>query len=203
MLKVGLTGGIGSGKSTVSRLFEQHNIPVIDTDLIARELVSDPDVLQQLVSLFGDVVIDRNGQLDRPALAQIVFNRPEERQKLEALLHPLIREQVNASLKKLALSSPAPYAIIVVPLLLESGFQTLVDRILVVDADEANRIARIKQRDDRSLNEIRSIMASQASDQERRLAADDIIENNSNINNLREQVDRLHRQYLLLSAEID
>lgn len=201
MLKIGLTGGIGSGKTAVSDLFEKLGIPVIDTDLIARELVNNnPEMLSKLIETFGHDIIDEQGRLDRKNLGKIVFNNHQQREKLEKLLHPIIRKEVSNRLEKLTAQAVSPYVIIVVPLLLETGFGALVDRVLVVLADSDNRIERIQERDGRSLDEIHSIINSQASDEIRQDAADDIIENNSNINNLDKQVKKLHKLYLALST---
>ena len=201
MLKIGLTGGIGSGKTAVSDLFGKLGAAVIDTDRIARDLVNNnPVILNRLITTFGPDIIDEQGRLNRKQLGKLVFNDPRQRKKLEALLHPEIRKEVVKRLEQLSREARTAYVIIVVPLLLETDFRTLVDRVLVVLADSEKRISRIQARDGRSLDEIRSIIASQASDDQRRNAADDIIENNSNINDLEKQVEKLHERYLGLSA---
>ena len=201
MLKIGLTGGIGSGKTAVSDLFGKLGAAVIDTDRIARDLVNNnPVILNRLITTFGPDIIDEQGRLNRKQLGKLVFNDPRQRKKLEALLHPEIRKEVVKRLEQLSREARTAYVIIVVPLLLETDFRTLVDRVLVVLADSEKRISRIQARDGRSLDEIRSIIASQASDDQRRNAADDIIENNSNINDLEKQVEKLHERYLSLSA---
>lgn len=204
MLKVGLTGGIGSGKTSVSDRFENLGVPVIDTDLIAHQLVNNnPEVLQEIVNIFGQDVLSLNGRLNRKKLAQIIFNVKENKQQLENILHPKIQVDVTSQLQDLTLKkNPPGYAIIVVPLLIEANYDDLVDRILVVITDEKKRIERVQQRDHRSMSEIRSIIDNQANDEKRLKKADDIIENNSNIRNLDLQVEKLHKKYMRLSAAI-
>jgi dephospho-CoA kinase len=193
MLTVGLTGGIGSGKSTVAALFAAHGVPVIDTDVISRKVADEPAIIAAVRDAFGDEVIGADGQLDRRQLAYRVFGSPIDRARLEQLLHPRIREQV--AIEREAYRD-RPYVIIAVPLLLETDFHTLVDRILVVDAGDALRIARVQARDGRDERAIRAIMASQIGRDERLARADDIIDNNGDSAALGAQVDALHRQYL-------
>lgn len=203
MLKVGLTGGIGSGKTSVSDLFANHGVPVIDTDLIAHDLVNNnPNVLQEISDTFGADVLQLNGELNRKKLAHIVFNDKENKQLLEKILHPKIEKEVNLQLQRLLCEQDPPdYAIIVIPLLIEAGYHGLIDRILAVIADEEIRTERVQQRDDRSMNEIRAIISNQVDDEKRIAEADDIIENNSNIKALQKQVENLHNKYMRLSAE--
>ena len=202
MLTVGLTGGIGSGKTTVSNLFESLGIAVIDTDLIARELVnSNSSVLNEIIGIFGQTILDHNGTLDRKKLAQIVFNKKEEKQQLENILHPRIRTEVNNRIHTFKSSTiPPQYVIVVIPLLFETGFRDLIDRILVVCSDEKIRIERVKQRDNRKVDEIRSIISSQVTDERRISEADDIIENDNNFKELESQVLQLHKKYTDLSS---
>jgi dephospho-CoA kinase len=201
MLRVGLTGGIGSGKTSVSDLFANLGIPIIDTDVIARDLVNnDNKVLKEISDTFNDDIVRANGELDRQRLASIVFNSKKNKKLLENILHPRIKTEVNNQLQRLASSqNPPDYVIIVVPLLIESNYFDLTDRILVVAADEEIRIERVKQRDNRNVSEIRAIINNQASDAERLKKADDTIENNRNIKFLDSQVAELHKKYLLLS----
>jgi dephospho-CoA kinase len=204
MLRVGLTGGIGSGKTSVSDIFETIGVPVIDTDIIAHHLVNnDQNVLQEIVNAFSNDVLSLNGQLNRKKLAQIVFNVKQNKQQLENILHPKIKNEVIEKIQVLA-SRPNPpaYAIIVVPLLIEVNYGDIIDRTLVVIADENKRVERIQQRDNRSLSEIRSIIANQVNDEKRLQKADDVIENNSNIENLESQSMELHKKYTLLSTAI-
>ncbi len=202
MLRVGLTGGIGSGKTSVSDLFKKLGVPVIDTDIIAHELVNNnPEVLQEITDAFGQDMLNLDGKLNRKKLAQIVFKVKENKQRLENILHPKIQVKVLNQLHNLATKTkPAEYAIIVVPLLIEANYSNFIDRILVVMADEAKRIERVQQRDNRSVNEIRSIINNQIDDEKRQQEADDIIENNNDINSLRIQVKKLHTKYKHLAA---
>lgn len=202
MLRVGLTGGIGSGKTAVSDLFKKLGVPVIDTDIIARELVdNDAEVLQEITDAFGQDMLNLNGSLNRKKLAQLVFKVKQNKQRLEQILHPKIQREVIEQLQALAEKPEQPaYTIIVVPLLIEADYHALIDRVLVVMSDEQTRIERIRQRDKRSLNEIKSIIDNQVDDQKRQQAADDIIENDSDLKNLAIQVEDLHKKYQQLAA---
>lgn len=201
MLTIGLTGGIGSGKTSVSDLFQNLGVPVIDTDVIARELVdNDPDVLKQVADTFGHEIIKRDGCLDRKKLAQTVFHHKENKQKLEEILHPRIRLQVQHRILELASDTTPPlYAIISIPLLIETNFRDHIDRILVVMADEQARIERVRQRDDRDVDEIEAIISHQVSDEQRQNQADDIITNNGNLEELEYKVKQLHKTYIQLA----
>jgi dephospho-CoA kinase len=197
MLRIGLTGGIGSGKSTVCRLFAALGIPVIDSDLITHELVvPGEEALEQLAAAFGPDILDGEGALDRAALRERVFRDEAMRKRLEAILHPLIRKQLHNRLAAL----DAPYVIIAIPLLLEKGWQAEVDRILVVDADEAAQIERTVMRDGVSREMVQRIMQAQVSRAERVEAADDIIYNNEKRDALKARVDELHQQYLKIAT---
>ena len=200
MLKVGLTGGIGSGKTSVSRVFEKLGIPVIDTDVIAHDLVNNNgSILKQITDTFGTDLLTLNGELNRKKLARLVFNKKENKQSLENILHPRIKSEVLHQIERLnSGQNPPAYAIIVIPLLIESDYHDIIDRILVVIADEAIRIARVQKRDNRSLSEIRAIINNQVDDSTRLGEADDIIENNSNINMIDKQVKDLHEKFLHL-----
>lgn len=202
MLKVGLTGGIGSGKTAVSDLFEKLGVPVIDTDIIARELVdNNTEVLREITDAFGRDMLNLDGSLNRKKLAQLVFKVKQNKQRLEQILHPKIQREVSEQLQALAAKPEAPaYAIIVVPLLIEAHYHALIDRVLVVMSDEQTRIERVRQRDKRRLNEIQSIIDNQVDDQKRQQAADDIIENNSDHKNLAIQVEALHKKYKQLAT---
>ena len=176
MLVIGLTGGIGSGKTAVSSLFNKLGVPVIDTDIIARELVNnDPVVLKEITVNFGRNVLDDDGTLNRKRLAQIVFHNAQDKKRLENILHPRIRNETADRIKSYKSENrPPDYVIVVIPLLLETGFKDLVDRILVVVSDEKTRIKRIEHRDNRNTDEIRAIINSQVSDETRLNEADDI-----------------------------
>lgn len=195
MLRVGLTGGIGSGKSTVAALFARHGAPIVDTDEIAHELLAPGQTAHAgIVAAFGREILDTHGNIDRAQLRHRVFAEPAERKRLEAILHPRIRAETVRRLEGLR----APYCLVVVPLLIEAGFTDLVDRVLVVDADDTLRIQRTKTRSGLGEAEIRRIMASQASRQERLQKADDVITNNSDLAHLEREVARLHGVYSAL-----
>lgn len=197
MLRVGLTGGIGSGKTTVTSLFAARGVAIIDTDHIARDIVGPGSaLLEQLKQLFGAEVIAADGALDRNRLRQIVFNAPRKREQLEELMHPLIRTR---TLEQIALAN-SPYCIIVVPLLLEKGWQSLVERILVVDTPQEMQLARTQRRDGLSPEEVHAIMATQISREKRLAAADDIIVNDADMAKLVPQVEQLHHKYLQLAT---
>lgn len=201
MLKIGLTGGIGSGKTTVSNIFKNKGIPVIDTDVIAHELTNTERVLNEIITTFGETLLNSDGTLNRKQLAQRVFKSPEDRLKLEAILHPKIQHAIDEKIHRLEKRSPIPrYVIIVIPLLIETDFSKFIERVLVVMADEKDRINRILQRDDRDLDEIRSIISTQATDQQRIDMADDIIKNDHDINDLEIQTQDLHEKYLSLTS---
>jgi len=197
MLIIGLTGGIGSGKTTVSNLFKNLGVQIIDTDVIARELVdNDLSVLAEITDAFGKTILDKNGLLDRNKLAKIVFNQKQKKQQLEKILHPKIRIEVEKAIKvcREKLNRPR-YIIVVIPLLFETNFHQLIDKILVVVANEENKIKRIIQRDGRSPEDILSIIKSQVSDSKRISEADDIIENNCDIKELEGKIQELHHKF--------
>ena len=197
MLKVGLTGGIGSGKSTVSGLFADFRIPIIDADLIARQLVEPGQpALARIRSVFGQRVINPDGSLNRSALRTIVFTDDKLKKKLESILHPLICKRIQAEAGKLN----APYCILSIPLLFETGMTHLVDRILVVDCPIETQFARVKHRDRLDDETIRAIIASQVSREFRLTRADDLIDNSQANSQLAQQVKKLHNLYLSLSA---
>ncbi|MBI1195520.1 MAG: dephospho-CoA kinase [Gammaproteobacteria bacterium] len=196
MLIVGLTGGIGSGKSTVSRMFVAHGIPVIDADVISHNLTGPGGAaLDRIRAIFGDEVITDEGALNRAVVRERVFERPELRRKLEGILHPLVRREM---LRKVSATKGA-YCILAVPLLIESNMTDLVDRILVVDADVSARIQRIKGRSGLDETTIRRIMSAQIDDATRRARADDIIRNDDDLEQLQTEVAALHRRYLELA----
>ena len=193
MLRVGLTGGIGSGKSTVANIFrDTFSIDVIDADIIAHELTqAEKPAVKDIVERFGDDVLQNNGQLDRKKLRQRVFENPEERSKLEAILHPQIRAEIDSQTNDVH----SKYCIIAIPLLIESGMQDLVDRILVVDCAEEHQIARASQRDGNKRIDVEKIVAAQLPRQERLSYAHDIIDNSGNIAALEQKVSDLHKLY--------
>jgi len=197
MLRVGLTGGIGSGKTTVAQSFAAHGVPVIDTDDLARELVRPGEAAHmEIARHFGDAVLDASGALDRTAMRDLVFSDPQKRDELEAILHPRIREAVRTWLAGIK----APYAIIAVPLLIETGFDDLTDRILVVDCDETQQLRRAAARSGLTEENVRRVMATQATRQKRLARADDVIDNSGDLAHLGKRVSDLHERYLALSG---
>ena len=198
MLTIGLTGGIGSGKSEVAGMFNQLGVPVIDADVIAHQLVEPgTEALSEITAAFGETILSSEGTLDRVKLAGIVFNKPDMKQQLETIIHPRVREQIKAYKDA---HKNEPYIIVVIPLLLESGQRDLVDRVLVVNAAETVRIQRVQSRDGRREEQIRSIMRNQADDAQRRAAADDNIDNSGSLDDLMISVRKLHQQYISLAA---
>ena len=191
---VGLTGGIGSGKSAAADEFEKLGASIVDTDVIAHELTArNGPALQGIKELFGERAIGPDGAMDRKRMRDHVFARPEEKKKLEGLLHPLIRQE---SLRRIA-AAPGPYVVHVVPLLIESpDYRSRVDRVLVVDAPEEVRVARVQARSGLAPDEVRAIMRTQASGAQRLAAADDVIDNAGDRDALRKQVAALHQKYL-------
>ncbi len=196
-LRIGLTGGIASGKSTVAQRFAELGIPVVDADVAAREVVArGTPGLAGVVERFGPSILAENGDLDRRALRQLIFKDPGSRQDLEAILHPLIREAMERS----AEAAAGPYMVMVIPLLVESGSRGRLDRILVVDVDEAAQLRRVQARDGGSFDQARAILASQVSRAARLAAADEVLLNDGTVTDLRQEVDRLHEKYLRLSV---
>ncbi|PCJ85319.1 MAG: dephospho-CoA kinase [Thiotrichaceae bacterium] len=199
MLKIGLTGGIGSGKTAVSNIFEELGIDIIDTDVISRNLINqDKSTLKAVLETFGKGILTSDHSIDRKKLANTVFSDNDKKQLLEDILHPKIRDEVNKQILSLSQSSAPDYIIVVIPLLLETGFNNIIDRVLVVLADEDRRIDRVLQRDKRKRDEIRSIMTHQVDDKQRLEAADDIIDNNSDLKHLQSQVRQLDKEYRLI-----
>ena len=197
-LVVGLTGGIGSGKSTVSAIFESLGIPVIDADNLAHQLVEPGQpALEEIRNTFGEGCIMPDGRLDRAFIRQRVFSNGSEKQKLEAILHPRIRNRILAWIAAM----DSPYCIVVIPLLLEAGQTDLVVRILVVDTIENEQLKRVAARDRLTHNAILAIMDTQADRETRLAAADDIIENCSDMASLQSQVEALHSYYLEISHD--
>lgn len=196
MLRIGLTGGIGSGKSTVADLFAERGAAIIDCDEIAHTLTTNGGpIVEQIVTRFGADVRGTGQTIDRAALRERVFADADMRAALEAILHP----PIIAELDRRCRCANAAYAVLVVPLLIEKRLMHLCDRILVVHADAAIRRRRVMERDDLDPDIVDRIMASQASDAERLALADDVITNETTLTALREQVDAVHRHYLELA----
>ncbi len=192
---LGLTGGIGSGKTAVADQFSGLGVHVVDADQAARWVVeSGRPALQQIVEHFGEDVLLQSGELDRATLRQRIFDDPAERQWLEKLLHPLIRAEVA---QQLALADSS-YAIMVSPLLIESGQSRQVGRVLVVDVPESLQIARTTARDQASEEQVRAILSAQVQREERLKHADDVLVNDRDLSWLGVEVERLHRFYLTL-----
>lgn len=197
MLKIGLTGGIGSGKSTLAELFAAKGIPVLDADLIARDLVEPGQPCLEAITLrFGKELL-KDGRLDRKRLREIVFAEPEQRRWLESLLHPMVYAEMQARIEKLS----APYCLLVIPLLLETGRRGFVDRLLVVDCPVEIQRRRVQLRDGCGAEEIERLLSSQISREERLAAADDIVENAGSAAELPGRVEQLHRRYLWLGRD--
>jgi len=191
---VGLTGGIGSGKSAVAQLFASRGVAVVDTDAIAHQLTAAGGAaIGAIRQAFGQGMIGPDGSLDRTAMRRLAFSDPAARGTLESILHPLIRRESDARVEHAA----SAYVVLVVPLLVESGMdRRRYQRVLVVDAPEAVQIARVASRSGLEPSEIRAIMAAQAPRAERLSRADDVIDNSGPIGSLDAQVDRLHASYL-------
>ena len=198
MLRIGLTGGIGSGKSTVAALFAARGIPVIDADAIAHQLTSPGmAATARILQTFGPDIGNADGGMDRQRLARRIFTDRKERERLEAILHPLIRAEMLRQQETL----DAPYCLLVIPLLYEAGQADMVDRVLVVDVNEGTQSARVAARDKRSEAEIRAILSAQAYPAQRLRMADDRITNNGSLDELQSQVEVLHRHYLALASD--
>ena len=194
-LRIGLTGGIASGKTTVANMFAELGAPVVDTDEIAREVVAPgAAALEEIRATFGDGVFDADGSLDRAAMRALVFSDAERRAALEAVLHPKIRAQAMQQVQAIA----DRYVIVVVPLLAESPLQDEMNRILVVDCSEEAQLARLMDRDAEDEAQARRMMAAQASREERLAIADDVIVNEGDLAETRRQVEELHFRYLAL-----
>ena len=197
---VGLTGGIGSGKSAAAACFAAQGIAVVDTDAIAHELTAAGGAaMPALLAEFGPEVAAPDGALDRARMRRLVFAEPAARGRLEAILHPLIRELSAARCR----DAVSPYVILAVPLLVETGaYRDRCQRIVVVDGPESLQISRVMARNGLSEAEIRAIMAAQASRDQRLAVADDVLNNDGDLHHLESQVADLHRKYLRLSSQI-
>ncbi len=199
---VGLTGGIGSGKSTVADVFASLGARIVDTDLISRQLTqAGGAAIPAIRAAFGATLIDADGSLDRGSMRELVFGNPAEKKRLEAILHPLIFEQTQ----KLAASpTDAPYTLIVVPLLFESGrYAGWLQRVITVDCPEETQVTRTALRSNLDETAVRAIMAQQLSRAARRKLADEIIDNNGSLDDLKMQIVGIHRRLSALAAESD
>jgi dephospho-CoA kinase len=195
--RVGLTGGIASGKSTAARFFGALGVPILDSDQIARDVVEPGQPpLERLVERFGPKILTADGHLDRPALREIVFSDPKARADLEALTHPAI----GAAMEARSAAAGGPYQILVIPLLVEKNLAAHVDRVLVVDCDEGLQIRRLRDRDGSTPQQVQAILKAQAPRAARLKAADDVIHNDSGLSAVRDQVATLHARYLELAG---
>jgi dephospho-CoA kinase len=198
MLKVGLTGGIGCGKSTVAKIFADLHVPVLDADEIAHRLVEKGQpTLAQIQQVFGKAILNSDGSLNRKKLREQVFSDLKQKQKLESILHPLIYKTLQAELEQLI---AVPYCIISIPLLFETDMAHLVDRILVIDCPVETQIDRVKVRDNLTIERIQSIIDSQVPRTFRKAKADDLIDNSVTDYRLAERIKKLHNLYLSISA---
>ncbi len=196
MLKIGLTGGIGSGKSTVTQIFSELKAPIIDADIIAHELVGPgKPALKAIVDHFGQQILTNQNALNRKKLKEIIFSNPEQKKQLEQILHPLVFAEMESQIKQLS----GPYCILSIPLLLETQMEDFVDRILVIDCPVEFQLERVKNRDQLSEDRIKAIIASQATKEQRLQAAEDVIDNSTDAQALAEQVKKLHNLYLSLA----
>ncbi len=198
--RVGLTGGIASGKSTAAKFFGALGVPILDSDQIARDVVEPGQPpLERLVERFGPGILTADGHLDRPALRNIVFSDPRARADLESLTHPAI----GAALEARSATAGGPYQILVIPLLVEKGLSAHVDRVLVVDCDEALQIRRLTQRDGSTPEQAQAILNAQAGRATRLKVANDVIVNDADMSAVQKQVAALHARYLELASQPD
>lgn len=195
-LLIALTGGIASGKSAVASIFSRLGVPVIDTDVIAREIVAPGSpALERIIAEFGPGILDSEGRLDRAKMRERVFSNPSERQRLEAITHPAIRDE----LRRQADAAGGPYQVHVIPLLVEKGRADDYDRVLVVDCPEEEQLKRLMSRDRTSAQQAHQILEAQASREDRLAAADDVIVNTGTLAELEGFVKRLHQNYLRIA----
>lgn len=197
---IGLTGGIGSGKSTVAGIFGEMGVAIIDCDAISHQLTQPGGAaIPAIRAAFGDFCINEDGALDRVQMRRCIFSDPAAKKRLEAILHPMIRERVNAQIET---SVAAPYVLLVVPLLFETqGYRDIIRRTLTVDCSPENQVMRTVQRSGLAEEEVRAIMAQQISRVDRLKRADDIIGNDGDLAALRKRAESLHRRYMVISTE--
>ncbi|MEZ9188821.1 dephospho-CoA kinase [Vibrio sp. 10N.286.52.F8] len=195
---IGLSGGIASGKTTVANLFNEHfNIDIVDADIVAREVVELGSVgLKQITEHFGESILLDDGTLNRSRLRELIFSDPKEKQWLNDLLHPMIRDKIDSDLSKIT----SPYGLLVAPLLVENQMQGMADRVLIVDVPAEVQIERTMSRDNVSREQVASILKSQASREQRLAVADDVIKNHTKNQELLPQITDLHQKYLAISA---
>jgi len=197
MLKIGLTGGIASGKSTLCQLFSNHDVPIIDADIIARDLVKPGQIaLDEIIHCFGQEIIQADGTLNRPSLRKLIFSDAKAKAQLETILHPKISQQLQQ--RSDALNSP--YCILAIPLLIESKLQDSIDRILVIDLSPELQLERLCQRDNISISDAQLMINSQCSQEQRLSFADDIINNNHSFADLKKIIFNLNQKYRKLAV---
>lgn len=195
---IGLTGGIGSGKTTAAHFFQELNVPIIDADHLAREVTkTNTPAYQQILEHFGAIVLNPDNTLNRKQLREIIFSNLAEKVWLETLLHPLIRNEMRKQIKQVT----TPYCICVIPLLAEASGIEFLDRILVIESLREMQIARTQQRDNNTVELVENILQTQASTEHRRRIAHDIIVNDNDLDDLRQKVQLLHEKYLQMSNE--
>jgi dephospho-CoA kinase len=199
-LIIGLTGGIGSGKTTITNYFEALGIDIIDADIIAREVVAvNSPALKSIAQHFGDDYIHEDGQLNRALLRSRIFSNEVDKHWLNSLLHPLIRNNIIKQTEE----AKSPYCLLVAPLLIENNLLSLVSRVLVVDVNESTQIVRTMTRDNSSLQEVKAILASQTNQAKRLAVADDVINNDmTNLEEIQRIVISLHKKYLALTKMV-
>lgn len=196
---IGLTGGIASGKTTVADLFQEHfNIEIVDADIVAREVVAlGSDGLRQIAEHFGETILLEDGTLNRAKLREQIFSNPEDKTWLNALLHPMIRQKIEEGLTNIR----SPYGLLVAPLLIENQMQGMADRVLIVDVPTEVQIERTMSRDNVSEEQVKAILKSQASREQRLAVADDVIKNHTKNQDLLPQITDLHQKYLAISTQ--
>ncbi|MCG9631446.1 dephospho-CoA kinase [Vibrio sp. Isolate30] len=196
---IGLTGGIASGKTTVADLFQEHfNIDIVDADIVAREVVAvGSDGLRQIAEQFGEAILLEDGTLNRAKLREQIFSNPEDKAWLNALLHPMIRNKIEEGLTNIR----SPYGLLVAPLLIENQMQGMADRVLIVDVPTEVQIQRTMNRDNVSEEQVKAILKSQASREQRLAIADDVIKNHTKNQDLLPQITDLHQKYLAISTQ--
>ncbi|MEZ8573215.1 dephospho-CoA kinase [Vibrio splendidus] len=195
---IGLSGGIASGKTTVANLFNEHfNIDIVDADIVAREVVAvGSDGLKQITDRFSETILLEDGSLNRSKLRELIFSDPTEKQWINDLLHPMIRNKIDSDLSKVT----SPYGLLVAPLLVENQMQSMADRVLIVDVPTEVQIERTMSRDNVSREQVASILKSQASREQRLAVADDVIKNHTKNQELLPQITDLHQKYLAIST---
>ncbi len=195
MFTIGLTGGVGSGKSTAARFFSELNVGIIDADLIAKDLLNEPSIAQTVINQFGTALCNPKGELNRYKLRQLIFSDPKARAGLEHYLHPQIRARIIAALARCS----STYVVVVIPLLVETQKEDYIDRILVIDVPESTQISRLTNRDKITIEEAHAMLAAQASRKARLACAHDVIENTGDLQQLKNKVHNLHAYYVQLA----